>query len=206
VFWVICKIVDYDCVTYYAVADLVGNVTEFNSDELFILSLYVHIVGCENPEKPRVAVLYALLNTLYSVQEWLGRRVTDGLSVVEKKALDDLGYIIEMKKAPDKFYNPSILVRTGMYAVVTDRGRLLYLNAGSRKCVVLGDICSSLYVGCLQYHTPVYVFDDRIESVNPNFDCRLFGQQTWDIRGLHNQGVRCVLERCSKKHDVVFKE
>jgi len=149
-----------------------NNVTEFTSSEVVLLDRFIHVVGCE-ADKLQVAVLRvrSLITTCVGKLSFMSIPREEALQLEEKGYLvmyeDDSDDLVSSIVGLVNFCSPSLLVRFGVYAVVTDKGRLLYLHTRDKERVVLGDFCSCLCDRCISVESQaVLVFDDRIKFMS----------------------------------------
>lgn len=155
-----------------------GEVIELGASGVRLLNEFVDVIGCN--KSLEVSVFDAVIDELpfehefnakssYSLVEALG---DNAYSVTGQQVLDMLnqGYYLPGDTSIGFYpqfsnYNPSIAMRYGIKASVTDKGRLLRLHAENKECVVLGEFCRALSHMCICYNpTTVFVFDDRIIS------------------------------------------
>lgn len=107
------------------------------------------------------------------------------------------GYYIPRSSSDFSLVDPGIALRFGVYACVSDKGRLLYLDSRSKERVVLGDFCTRLGPFCIQQtDDTAFVFDNRIVEV-----ADMFHTGFWELspiyinsRALTNSQVRVILD------------
>ncbi len=150
----------------YAILEETGYAYEFNADELNLLTKWITVIGCmENPYE--VAVLGRAAGMIYN---WCSGINTRYLDVPEIKERKSKGYLFLGKMDDFPYYNPSILMRYGVKALVTDSGKLMYFNSNKKKLVNLSSFCR--YICNYSFRgndTCTFYIDGTIEAIESRF-------------------------------------
>jgi len=180
----------------YAVFGEKRVVEEFSISELRLLCNFVHIIGCEDVNCPLVSILYHKWGAYSSIAgQFMYQEYNSGLENAKMQ-----GYLIIEDGNVDSFVNLHILMQHGVKAVVTQEGRLLYLDTCDKHFFRLGSICSKLGSECIPCdgRSVVYEFDDRIVSVAPDaFKLSSFPAYV-DITDVTNKDTLSDLGRLAK--------
>jgi len=162
--------------TYIIWDDKVHNYTELSSKELDFLSKFVRIIGVRGSERFVTVCYVGIMLGSYELYNWMDEKRVFRGTKEEVKKFARRGYVLLEKGLGFKYFDnrlsmPSLLMRTGMNIIVTDRGKLLYLDALHHKYVVLGDFCNELCRGsvCNGSYDTVFVIDSRIKRVDAEF-------------------------------------
>jgi len=138
------------------------DISEFDIAEVDLFSKFNPIVGYRDIFDFDVSVV-GREGTFY--YDWLNPMETH-------RCADDIefqNYKSYLRGDSINIFDPHLVVRFGVYAVVSDRGRLLYLDMLNKKRLVLSDICTSLAPCCLRGGGYTLVFDDEIQDIHYNF-------------------------------------
>jgi len=195
--WMLARCYDdivRDVSTRWVVLTEDWKVYEFSFDEIALLSHFMSLIGYS---KDKIMPSVFLGNASFSsVVTFPDRLIVIGAdSVIDTWKRDGflfLGYDM----CP---YDADLAMRYGIKALVTDRGRLIYLDTRKRSSLVVGEFCNAINKGAIQggAESTIYL-DDRISYIELNFYIKLGG--SIDISKLHNVALRGLVLRDSAGH------
>ncbi len=170
------------------------DVAEFDFSELPVLSAYIKLVGYSSESIFPSVLIHRKGGTITTFPD----RIMFPPSALRQEM---------MLLKPDNLpFDTKLAMRYGVKALVTDRGRLLYLNTMNKARLLLGEFCSSVNTKAISGgdSTRIYL-DDRIEYVELDFYAK--GKGGVDISRLHHTDViQVVIQSSAGKLWSVFKK
>jgi len=174
----------------YALVDSgTSDIAEFSADEIILLDKFANVVGCEESGIREGVVVAHWTERGYRLESWLNLNIDEtALSGAEIDAMKGRGYYIvdNFKSVFERFCSPRLMLARGIRVLVTDRGRLLYLDALQKPKVILGDFCQVVNpeAFCDDCIYTTFILDDRVKSIPFNFGVNVWNKYVFDITAL----------------------
>lgn len=138
---------------------------EFDYAGVYLLSSFVDIRGLDSEGGIECAVYRVKLDKPYpsmvSVYNWQHICID---SHEDYRKYIDKGYLVFKSGVMLSSLMPKIMY--GISALVSDQGTLLYLDTDKEVAIRLSDFCSRVYRKAIRSNYPVYVLDNKLESLD----------------------------------------
>ena len=184
----------------WAVINDSGEAIELDEAGIRLLDMFNHVIGVADDDI-QVSVFSGYsknikIRGIYNLRAAMSYRTytVTGEALIKMR---EEGYYIPRFDSDFSLVDPGLALRFGVYACVSDKGRLLYLDSRGKERVVLGDFCTRLGPFCIQQtDDTVFVFDNRIVEV-----ADMFHTGVWDLSSIYinsqaltNPQVRGILD------------
>jgi len=162
-------------------------VFEFSTEELVLLNHFIRVIGVFDTYI-EAAVVRVLFN---SARSWLDGSWSQPVDEFYTDSVRQ-GYLVLNDISYSEIFQPRYMLSHCVKALVTDKGRLVYLDMSRNQPIVLSELCSSLGCRCIHTRNNLYILDDGIKFIEPNFVAGYI-HVAMDITDYHNQAGLEVL-------------
>jgi len=190
---------------YALVDDKTRDIAEFHGDEVGLLNSFVNVIGYDSGYiREGISIVHSphsgsVFNSwIFSKGQYFQEEIEE-LKARGYLFIDYADTVVD--ELFERLSNPRLALAFGIHALVTDCGRLLYINTRGRSRVVLGDFCRVVCADSFSNKCAytLFVVDDRIQKFSSNFCVDIWNKYNFDISGLSNSSVIWTLRELEEK-------
>ena len=177
-------------VSSYVVVDRSGlYCSEFDEDEMELLNEFAEIKGFYD-DRVEISVMMGVWRKeeLVAIYQFSNNMAVASLPIECEKYLQKGYLIVDNENMSWSSVMPKMMY--GVTALVTDQGSLVYSNMKKDIRIRLSDFCKSIQPLSLRSDTPIYVLDDKLESIRYTMIRGTpFSRWRFDIRDLKKESL-----------------